>query len=141
MKFLFIFIISLSLYASNGLKLTPLFPGESEVLLTNKDLKKKFFLFFKPQCSSCRRQVKDLACLPKGSIHFMAFAADESELRKEARLMGLWKRTYLADKSVRKVFSILKDDSPVLFAFNKDGKVKRWLGEKSCQDILYFMEG
>lgn len=71
----------------------------------------------------------------------MAFAADESELRKEARLMGLWKRTYLADKSVRKVFSILKDDSPVLFAFNKDGKVKRWLGEKSCQDILYFMEG
>lgn len=127
----------------NSLSLDPLFPGEKHVSLKQSDLKDKFFMFFKPACASCRRQVKDLECLSKDKVFFMAmaFSSSEQELKKEARLMGLWKRTYLADEKVKKAFRIKKDYSPQLFVFNREGEVKKWLGETNCQELRLFLEG
>lgn len=119
---------------------TPLFGGGSALELNEKTLKNKVLFFFKADCLSCRQQAKDFGCLKKDQLISLGFSSNSHALIKEARLMGLLKegeakksKVYLASEKVTKAFGMTKDYSPVIFAFNKKGKSKSWLGRQNCQ--------
>jgi thiol-disulfide isomerase/thioredoxin len=138
--FLFLSFFSVCTYAQ--VTVAPLFGGEERLELKDKTLRNKVVMFFKSDCSACRTQVKDLSCLKKNQVLFFGFSSDLKSLQKEARLMGLDDRVYYAPKKVTRAFGLKKDYSPVLFAFNREGKSKSWLGKQNCKVFVsYLAEG
>lgn len=139
---IFITLLSLALSASGWSQVivTPLFGAGPAFELNEKTLKNKVLFFFKADCLSCRQQAKDFSCLEKDQLISLGFSSGSRALIKEARLMGLLKdseakksKVYFASEKVTKAFGMTKGYSPVIFAFNKKGKSKSWLGRQNCQ--------
>lgn len=134
-----LFIVSQTLYGS-PIEIESLFLGQPNFLLNDKDLKKSVLFLFKPNCSSCRRMVKEMRCLSTNQIYFISFPSSLPSIQKEARLLGLYKNSFQANKKFLKSYGITKYDSPLLVGTNSLGVRKYWLGENNCKEIKAFIE-
>ena len=138
---IFVLITLFSMGVKAQILVSPLFQQGKELSLNEGSLKNKLVMFFKSECSACRAQAKDLSCLNEEQVIYLGFSSLVSELQKEARLMGLSKNVYYAPKEVVRSFGLKKDYSPVLFAFNGQGKSKSWLGKQNCKVFVRYLAG
>lgn len=104
---------------------TPSLPQKKPLLL----------YFFQPDCSSCAKQKKDLACLAKNiEIVSLGVFGAKRELVKEAQKYHLHGLLLYGGKRAEKLFSIKQ--TPTLLFYNSKGELKnrteQWM---NCEDI------
>jgi len=108
--------------------------------MTRDHFDKSLWLFFKPNCSVCYSQVKELTCLKDDIKKFaVGFNGSRKELWRESKKIKLnqlsFSKIYRADEKTINHFSLKKNLSPQILLFINQKAVKYYLGLTKCQDI------
>ncbi len=131
-KVLFLFVVVGSVSASPFLKSLT---DSSTIKLQELKITPTIFVLFQPNCSFCRKQVKDLKCLKKKYriVLLGAFAA-EKELRDEYLKTGVSFPAYFVSSDVLKQFDIRSKATPQIY-YSEKGSTPISIGFKKCEEL------
>lgn len=120
----------------NGIQLKNLFSNETVMWTRHKTSGPELFVYFQPDCLSCRRQAKQLQCMTEEAviIRYVGARSAEKELRQESSRMGVQGRAFgVTERDLSGLgFSEPATPQGALFLGNQ---VKRWLGAKNCEEV------
>jgi thioredoxin-related protein len=132
-KFFLLIFITFAVRTCFAQKLigSTLFQANSVVLLPKKEA---LFVFFKENCSSCRRQSREVSCL-NIPVYFIGLGAHKKELQKESRRMRNSKIVFVnSDQQIEQRFEIKSHNTPQLYLL-RGGLAKKRLGFHTCEQI------
>ncbi len=98
----------------------------------------RMFIFVAPECSACRRQVKDLSCL-NTPVSFISLYGNEKELIREKRRLKVDEQWYLGSKEFISKYDLDSKMTPqILLAIGSNQKIMK--GFHPCEEILREIE-
>ncbi|NQZ02820.1 MAG: hypothetical protein HRT45_19325 [Bdellovibrionales bacterium] len=95
----------------------------------------ELFVFFQPDCLSCRQQARDLSCLKDTvTIRYVSFGFGDAKVREEAIRMGVVGKAFQVSREGLKRYGFLEPLTPQSALFVGENQIN-WLGYKTCSAI------